>query len=195
MAPQHEITQLLIQWRGGDGSAMNALFSQVYDELQVMARQQLARMRPGQTLNTTALIHEAYLKLVNQDEVTLQDRKHFFGVTATAMRHILVDYVRNRHAQKRGGGAHVTSLTGVHLPVVTRDEDLITLDQALTELGKLNERLVQVVEMRFFSGMTIEEIAELFDISPRTVRRDWRKARAFLHQALSEEDADETGDA
>lgn len=184
-----EITALLAAARRGDGGAAHRLMSLVYDELRAMARRQLRRRRPGQTITTTALVHEAYLRLVDHDAVPGQDRSHFFAVASLAMRHILVDSARRRVAQKRGGD-------GVRIPLdelrLAREEpdaearavEILAVDRALTSLAALNERLGTLVELRFFGGLTEEETAEAMGTSERTVRRDWRKARAFLFQAL-----------
>jgi RNA polymerase sigma factor (TIGR02999 family) len=154
-----------------------------------MARRQLRYRRPGQTITTTALVHEAYLKLVDQNGATWQDRSHFFSVAALAMRHILVDSARRRMAKKRGGeDVRITldefRLSGEETDAEARAVEVPAVDRALTSLAALNERLSQLVELRFFAGMTEEETAQVMGTSERTVRRDWRKARAFLFQAL-----------
>jgi RNA polymerase sigma factor (TIGR02999 family) len=184
-----EITGLLAAARQGDGEAASRLMALVYDELRVMARRQLRGRRPGQTLTTTALVHEVYLKLVDQDGVSWQDRSHFFSVAALAMRHILVDSARRRVAKKRGGeDIHVSfdelRLGGGEPDTEARAVEILAIDRALTSLATLNDRLSQLVELRFFAGLTEEETAEALGTSERTVRRDWRKARAFLFQAL-----------
>ncbi len=184
-----EITSLLAAARQGDGSATHRLMTLVYDELRAMARRQLRYRRPGQTITTTALVHEAYLKLVDQNGVTWQDRSHFFSVAALAMRHILVDSARRRVAKKRGGeDVRITldefRLSGEETDAEARAVEVLAVDRALTSLAALNERLSQLVELRFFAGMTEEETAQVMGTSERTVRRDWRKARAFLFQAL-----------
>jgi RNA polymerase sigma factor (TIGR02999 family) len=185
-----EITGLLAAARQGDGDAASRLMTLVYDELRAMARRQLRGRRPGQTLTTTALVHEVYLKLVDQVGVAWQDRSHFFSVAALAMRHILVDSARRRVAKKRGGEEiRVTldelRLSGGEPDAEARAVEVLAIDRALTSLSALNERLSQLVELRFFAGLTEEETAEAMGTSERTVRRDWRKARAFLFQALS----------
>jgi len=184
-----EITGLLAAARQGDGNATNRLMALVYDELRVLARRQLRHRRPGQTITTTALVHEAYLKLVDHDGVPWQDRSHFFSVAALAMRHILVDSARRRVAKKRGGeDVRITHdelrLAGEEPDAEARAIEVLSVDRALTSLAALNERLSQLVELRFFAGLTEEETAEVMGTSERTVRRDWRKARAFLFQAL-----------
>ncbi|MFL6262949.1 MAG: sigma-70 family RNA polymerase sigma factor [Thermoanaerobaculia bacterium] len=183
-----EITALLAATRQGDGSAAHRLVALVYDELRAMARRQLRNRRPGQTITTTALVHEAYLKLVDQG-ATWQDRAHFFSVASLAMRQILVDSARRRVAKKRGGEDVRVTLDELHLggkepDAEARAVEVLAVDRALTSLAALNERLSQLVELRFFGGLTEEETAEVMGTSERTVRRDWRKARAFLFQAL-----------
>jgi RNA polymerase sigma factor (TIGR02999 family) len=187
--PTGDITGLLAAARQGDGSATQRLMTLVYDELRAMARRQLRGRRPGQTITTTVLVHEAYLKLVDQDGVPWQDRSHFFSVAAIAMRHILVDSARRRVAKKRGGEDVRTTLDewrlgGDEPDTEARAVEVLAVDRALTALAALNERLSQLVELRFFAGLTEEETAEVMGTSERTVRRDWRKARAFLFQAL-----------
>jgi len=184
-----EITSLLAAARQGDGNATHRLMALVYDELRTMARRQLRYRRPDQTLTTTALVHEAYLKLVDQNGATWQDRSHFFSVAALAMRHILVDSARRRVAKKRGGeDVRITldefRLSGEETDAEARAVEVLAVDRALTSLAALNERLSQLIELRFFAGMTEEETAQVMGTSERTVRRDWRKARAFLFQAL-----------
>lgn len=179
-----DITQLLIDARHGDRDAFGHLFDQVYDELRGLARGQLRRLRPGDTLATTALVHEAYLKLCDQTRLDVHDRTHFFALSARAMRQILVDHFRRSQAEKRGGNRHPVSLQEGQIPVEDRGDVLLALDEALTRLGHLNERLSQVVEYKFFGGMTQEEIAEVLGVTDRTVRNDWRKAKAWLAREL-----------
>jgi RNA polymerase sigma factor (TIGR02999 family) len=184
-----EITGLLAAARQGDGRATHRLMALVYDELRAMARRQLRGRRPGQTITTTALVHEAYLKLVDRESVTWQDRSHFFSVAALAMRHILVDSARRRVAKKRGGeDVRVTldefRLGGEEPDAEARAIEVLAVDRALASLAALNERLSLLVELRFFAGLSEEETAQVMGTSERTVRRDWRKARAFLFQAL-----------
>ncbi len=170
--------------RRGNSDAMDLLFSAVYDELHRIAHRRLNRLSPGSTLNTTALVHEAYLKLVDHAGVSWQDRSHFFAVAATAMRQILVDFARKRLAQKRGSGEQTIVLDDIQLATGERATELIALDAALSELAVLDERLSRIVELRFFGGLSVEETAEVLSLSARTVKRDWRKARALLYQAL-----------
>lgn len=190
VASPGEITRLLAAARQGDANAMDRLMALVYDELRAIAHRQLRRRRPGQTLDTTALVHEAYLKLVDPGGAAWQERHHFFSVAAVAIRHILVDAARRRAARKRGGEA--VRVTFDELLPAQRDlgagvdaVEILALDQALTSLAALNERLSRLVELRFFAGLTEEETAEVLGTSERTVRRDWRKARAFLFHALN----------
>jgi RNA polymerase sigma factor (TIGR02999 family) len=184
-----EITGLLAAARQGDGKATQRLITLVYDELRVMARRQLRNWRHGQTITTTALVHEAYLRLVDTRSTTWDDRSHFFSVAALAMRHILVDSARRRVAKKRGGEeVRITfdelRLGGGKRDVEARAVEVLAVDRALTSLSALDGRLSQLVELRFFAGLTEEETAEVMGTSERTVRRDWRKARSFLFQAL-----------
>jgi len=184
-----EITGLLAATRQGDGNATQRLITLVYDELRVMARRQLRNWRHGQTITTTALVHEAYLRLVDTRSTTWDDRSHFFSVAALAMRHILVDSARRRVAKKRGGEeVRITfdelRLGGGKRDVEARAVEVLAIDRALTSLSALDGRLSQLVELRFFAGLTEEETAEVMGTSERTVRRDWRKARSFLFQAL-----------
>ncbi len=179
-----DITGLLLAWRAGDAGAPDRLFPLVYDELRRIAHQQLGRERSGHTLDTTALVHEAYLKLVDQTRVEWADRSHFFAVASQAMRRILVDYARRYRTEKRGGAPRRVSLTDAMLVAEQRADTLLALDEALRELAGLDKRLSQVVECRFFGGLTEEETAEALGITARTVRRDWTKAKGWLHRAL-----------
>lgn len=179
------ITGLLLAWRAGEATALDQLFPLVYGELRRIAHGQLARERADHTLETTALVHESYLKLVDQTRVEWVDRAHFFAVAAQAMRRILVDYARRYHAVKRGAAPLRVSLTDANLVAEDRADFLLALDEALTELASLDERLSRVVECRFFAGLTEEETAEVLGVSARTVRRDWTKAKGWLHRALS----------
>ena len=184
-----EITGLLVAARKGDGDATHRLITLVYDELRGMARRQLRHWRHGQTITTTALVHEAYLKLVDHRGTSWEDRSHFFSVASLAMRHILVDSARRRISKKRGGEDVQIPLDELRLAgetpdVEARAVEVLAIDRALTTLSALNARLSQLVELRFFAGLTEEETAEVMGTSERTVRRDWRKARAFLFQAL-----------
>lgn len=182
---QGPITALLVSWGQGDREAANALFPLLYEELKGIAHRQLRRRPPGHTLSTTAVVHEAYLKLVDQTRVTTRDRDHFKVLAARIMRQILVDYSRRRVAAKRGGGARRASLDLERLSVAEPTTEVVALDQALQALECLDSRLAQVVELRVFGGLSVEEAAETLESSPRTVKRDWQKARAFLYRELS----------
>ena len=191
MSNDHDITGLLMAWRSGDEKALDQLFPRVYDELRHIAHRHLGRERGGHTLGTTALVNEAYLKLVDQTRAQWSDRAHFFAVAARVMRRILVDYARRHQAQKRGGAAQPVSLGDEAIGNASRVADeradmLLALDEALTRLAELDERLSRVVECRFFGGLTEEETAEALSVTARTVRRDWVKAKVWLHQALRE---------
>jgi RNA polymerase sigma factor (TIGR02999 family) len=186
MATSGSVTELLLECRSDDRAA-DRLFPLVYDELRRIAHRHLRRERTGHTLGTTALVHEAYLKLVDITRVEWRDRVHFLSMAARAMRRILVDYARQHRAERRGGGVTPLALDeALDLSVETQADELIALDDALTRLGGLSPRLVQVVEHRFFAGMSEEETAEALAVDSRTVRRDWVKARGWLRQALGD---------
>ena len=165
--------------------ALDRLVSLIYTDLQRLARRQLRGQPSGRTLNTTSLVHEAYLKLVNQSKASFQDRAHFFRVAARAMRQIVVDYARHRSAQKRGGDQPVIPLDQLQIGVREQAEVMVQVDEALGRLADLDGRLVQMVECRFFAGLTREETAEAFGISTRTVERDWKRARAWLRLEMN----------
>ena len=179
------ITAILQQARQGELDPVDELFPLLYDELRVLARSQLRGEAADRTLNVTALISEAYLRMVDQTRAEWTDRAHFFAYAARAMRAVLVDYARRRGALKRGGEAHLVSLDDRDIPVEAQCDLLVALDDALTRLGELNDRLCRTVEYRFFGGMTEEETAAVLGVSDRTVRRDWLKARAWLHAELA----------
>ena len=178
-----EISMHLSAARGGDPDAFAQAYAAAYDELRRLAHRQLRALRPGETLVTTALVNEAFLKLVRRP-VGLADRTHFFSLAARAMRQILVDYARERQSKKRGGDRHRTTLDPAHLSAEAIADEMIDVDAALTRLAAVDARLAQLVELRFFGGMTEEEIAEAGGVAVRTVRRDWTKARAFLYREL-----------
>jgi RNA polymerase sigma factor (TIGR02999 family) len=182
-----DITGQLVAWRGGDALARDRLFHLVYGELRRIAHRQLGREETGHTLDTNALVHEAYLRLVDQTRVEWEDRSHFFAIAAQAMRRILIDYARRYQALRRGGGLRRVSL-GEEAAVLERSETLLALDEGLERLAALDPRLSQVVECRYFAGFTEEETAEALGVTPRTVRRDWVKARAWLYLVLGGED-------
>jgi RNA polymerase sigma factor (TIGR02999 family) len=184
--PSVAITDMLLQARDGDQSVVDALFPLVYDELSRIARRQLGRFRPGDTLNTSALVHDAYLRLVDQTRTGWNDRAHFLATAARAMRFVIVDYARERSADKRGGrGTSLLRLDEVDVPVEEAAELLVELHEALTRLATVDERLARIVELRFFGGLTEVETAEALGLSDRTVRREWLKAKAWLHVELS----------
>lgn len=175
---------MLIDWSNGDQAALDRLMPLVYGELRSMAKRFMARQSPGHTLQTTALINEAFIKLVGQQDKQWQNRAHFFGVAAQAMRHILVDYARSRQYAKRGGGEQVISLDEALTVSEERAAELVALDDALKELAKVDRRKSQVVELRYFGGLSVEETAEVLKVSPVTVMRDWSMAKAWLHREL-----------
>ena len=184
-ARKHDITQALLDADGRDGAAAaDRLWALVYEELRWIAHHQMREQRRGHTLSTTALVHEAYLKLVDQTRVTLRNRAQFFALCAKAMRNILVDYARRRNAQKRRGRKHRVPLEEAMHLASSHGEALLALDEALTWLEQVNERLAQVVELRFFAGLSIEETAEALEVSTRTVERDWGRAKAYLYERL-----------
>lgn len=182
-ATDADLSALLVASRQGQADAFAEAFSTAYDELHRLARRQLRHRRPGQTLTTTALVHEAFLKLVRRP-VAPEDQTYFFALAARAMRQILVDYARAHCSQKRNRGLRATTLDESAIPVDGIAEELIGIDRALGRLELLDERLAQIVEWRFFGGMTEEEIARNLNVTPRTIRRDWQKARAFLYREL-----------
>jgi len=178
------LTALLARWSHGDAAAREQLLGLVYDELRVLAGSYMRRERDDHTLQPTALVHEAFLRLSQGAAVSWNDRAHFFRVAAQAMRRVLIDHARKVRSDKRGQGMKNQLLEG-QIAIAGLDVDLLALDQALQRLAKLDARLLQVVELRFFGGLKIEEIAELLDVSARTVKRDWRSARAWLLAELA----------
>ena len=183
--PDADITAQLQAWGAGESSARERVFPLVYDELRRIAHRQLQRERSGHTLDTTALVHEAYLRLASPTSRNFQDRSHFFAVAAIAMRRILVDYARRHRTGKRGDAPRRVSLTDTTLVADTRADTLLAVDEALTELARIDPRLSRVVECRFFAGLTEEETADILGVTARTVRRDWTKAKGWLHRTLS----------
>ena len=180
------ITELLMALGSGQPGALRDLLPIVYRELHVIAGRQLKGSNRDQTLNTTGLVHEAYMRLADQTHPAWKDRRHFFSVAAMAMRQIVVDEARKRQAAKRGGGMRPLSLDDADLPIESQAEEILAIDQALGELAAVSDRLARVVELRFFAGLSVEETAGQLGVDPRTVKRDWQKARAFLMRALSE---------
>ncbi|MFN0120212.1 MAG: sigma-70 family RNA polymerase sigma factor [Blastocatellia bacterium] len=180
------ISQLLQRWSSGDRAALDELTPLVYDELHRIAHRYLAQQAPGHTLQTTALLHEAYLRLVGQEAKHWENRAHFFGVAAQAMRHILVDYARAQGREKRGGGAQRISLDDGLAMGAEQSREITALHDALTELAKLDARQSRIVELRFFGGLTEPEIAAVLQVSQRTVSSDWRLARAWLLRQMDQ---------
>jgi RNA polymerase sigma factor (TIGR02999 family) len=189
MPPPTGVTQLLAGARRGDQAALDALLPLVYQELRRLAGHYLRGERSDHTLQATALVHEAYLRLVGQTEIDWQNRAHFFSVAAQVMRHILVDHARGRNAGKRGGGAVRLSLDEAVSFFEERDVSLVALDEALRELEKLDPQQSRIVELRFFGGLNTEQIAEVLKVSTDAVRYDWRMAKAWLHRELCGGDA------
>jgi RNA polymerase sigma factor (TIGR02999 family) len=185
-SPAANVTELLIAWSGGDQSVLETLTPLVHDELRRLAHHYMNGERPGHTLQTTALVNEAYLKLIDQKRVKFQNRTQFFALSATLMRHILVDHARSRQYLKRGGGAQRVSLDKALTVGGDRDEDLVALDAALVRLAAVDVRKSKVIELRFFGGLSVEETAEALDVSAVTVMREWRMAKAWLYHSLSE---------
>jgi RNA polymerase sigma factor (TIGR02999 family) len=187
----HEVTRLLLAWSDGDQTALNQLIPLVYGELRRLAKNHRRRERAGQTLQTTALIHEAYLRLIDASQVRLENRRHFFAAASRLMRQALIDLARERHSRKRGGAAVQISLDDAMVISRQRDVELLALDEALTALAEFDARKCQVVELRFFGGFSVEETAEALNVSVETVHRDWRLAKAWLVRRLRGERPDE----
>jgi len=187
-----EVTRLLVAWSNGDRAALDDLIPLVYDELRRLASRYMRRESQGHTLQTSALINEAYLRLVDQKKVQWQNRAHFFGVAARLMRQILVDHARSRSRAKRGGGAQMVTLAE-QLVLYKEAADVIALDDALNNLAEMDPRKSQIVELKCFSGLTTDEVAEVLKITSRTVEREWRKAKAWLNRAISKGADNEAG--
>jgi RNA polymerase sigma factor (TIGR02999 family) len=181
----HEITQLLAEWSDGNQTALDKLYPLVYDELHKMANRYMKRERKDHTLQTTALINEAYVRMVDQKNVHWENRAHFFAISAQIMRRILIDHARRHHYAKRGGGALKVSLDETAMVASNPAPDMLLLDEALNRLAEMDPRRGQVVELRYFGGLNNEEIAGVLKISENTVTRDWNMARAWLYQELS----------
>jgi RNA polymerase sigma-70 factor (ECF subfamily) len=182
-----KITQLLIEWNNGHSGALEDLLPLVYGELRRLAARRLRRERPDHTLQPTALVHEAYIRLVDQRRVRWQNRAHFYGVAAQVMRRILVDRARKRGADKRGAGWQRVTLVGDKTPNASRDVDVLALDDALQRLAALDPQQERIVELRYFGGLTLDETAEVIGISTATVKREWAIARAWLRAELSDQ--------
>lgn len=185
------VTQLLIEWRAGDETALDKLIPIVYEELRRLAHYYMRRERPDHTLQTSALINEAYIRLVDHKGMRWQNRAHFYGVAAQAMRRVLVDHARSRGYAKRGGGAQRVELDEATSVAQKQADDLIALDDALTGLATLDPRKSKIVELRYFGGMSVEETAEALGVSAVTILRDWKTAKAWLLRAISPQDSAE----
>ncbi len=183
-ASRHEVTELLRQWRSGDEEALDKLTPLIYDELHRLAHQYISRERPGHTLQTTALVNEAYLRLVEQNDVDWESRAHFFAVSAQLMRHILVDYARQHAAAKRGGEFQKVALNGEVIVSRERAAELVALDEAMHALHEIHPRRSKVVELRYFGGLNNKEASQVLKVSETTIERDWRFAKAWLYREL-----------
>jgi RNA polymerase sigma-70 factor, ECF subfamily len=180
-----DVTGLLLSWRQGDAAALDRLVPLVYEELRRVARRHLRRESPGHALETTALVHEAYLRMVDVDRMTIANRAHFFGLAAVLMRQILVDHARRKQADKRGGGVTMVSLDDASPAAQPSSVDVLAVDEALAALAAFDPRQCRVVELRFFAGLSIDEASEALGISPATVEREWALAKAWLYRRLS----------
>jgi RNA polymerase sigma factor (TIGR02999 family) len=186
VSSQNEVTQLLLDWSKGDKAALDKLVPVVYQELRRLARHYMRRERPGHTLQTSALVNEAYMRLVDYRHMRWQSRAHFFAVAAQAMRRILVEHARKRHFAKRGAGGVKVSFDEAAIVSQEQASDLVALDDALTSLETMDPRKARIVELRYIGGLNIEETAEVLDISPATVQREWRAAKAWLYREIQE---------
>src|SRR5688572_4301168 len=184
-ANPREITELLVSWSNGSPTAFEDLVTLIYPELRRLARRHMRQEDPAHTLQTSALINEAYLRLVNQRDVAWQDRAHFFAVAAQVMRRILIDHARRHQASKRGAGAQTVALDDMEVVSRERAAEFVALDEALVKLTGIDERKSRIVELRFFGGLTVEEVADVLKLSPITIKREWRSARAWLQRELS----------
>ena len=184
-----QVTELLVRWRGGDREALDSLLPIVYDELRRIARHYLQGERPGHTLQSTALVNEAYVRMVAQDFPQWQNRAHFFAVAAQLMRQILVDHARSHRASKRGGNVFKVALDEAAEQPLATDVDIVALDDALKNLAEMDPQQSKVVELKFFAGLSIDDTAEVLGISPSTVKRDWITARAWLYRELDRSSA------
>jgi len=186
----HDVTQLLVAWTNGDQAARDQLISVVYEELYRLARRYMRKESPGHTLQTSALVNEAFLRLVDQRNVVWQNRSHFFAIAAQMMRRILVDYARSRSYAKRGGGARALTLDEELIVSDERSDEVVAVHEALEELAKFDARKSQIVELRFFGGLSIDETAEVLGVSPGTVMSDWTMAKAWLRREISPQAVD-----
>lgn len=182
----HEVTQLLIEWSNGDKAALDKLMPLIHEELRRLAHHYMSRERAGHTLQTTALVNEAYVRLVNRKGVRWQNRAHFFGIAAKSMRSILVDHARGIAYAKRGGGVTKIELEEGMIASQERAAEVVALDEALVVLAEMDPKQSRIVELRFFGGLTIEETAEVLDLSPATIKREWTTAKAWLYHQLNE---------
>ena len=187
-----EVTQLLVDWGNGDKAALDRLTRLVHEELHRLAHRHMRLERPNHTLQTTALVNEAYVRLVDQRNLHWKNRAHFFSIASRLMRRILVDLARAHHGAKRGGGAPQVSLDEAAIVSQERAAELVALDEALTRLAEMDERKSKVVELRFFGGMSVEETAEALGVSPITIKRDWSTAKAWLYRELANEPTSES---
>jgi len=185
--PAEDLTQLLADWSGGDGTAAERLMSLLYDQLREIAHRHLAKEAPGHTINTTALVHEAYIDLADRTRLDWQDRAHFLAASSRVMRHVLIDYARRRGAEKRGGDRVRVPLHESSAAVDAEGVDVLDLDRALVRLAEHDKQMARVVECRYFGGMTDEETGEALAVSARTVRRTWTRARVYLLRELEAE--------
>jgi RNA polymerase sigma factor (TIGR02999 family) len=185
MSPQSDATELLVAWSSGDESAFDRLVPLVHQELRVLARRYMRRERSDHTLQATALVNEAYIRLIDVNRVQWQNRTHFLAVAAQTMRRILVEFARQRHRQKRGGAAVRVTIDGAMEVAQDTSADLVALSDALSALATFDPRMSQVVELRFFGGLTVQETADVLNVSPETVMRDWKTAKAWLLRELS----------
>lgn len=181
----HEVTQLLLDWSNGDKTALDKLMPLIYDELRRLAHRYMSRERAGHTMQTTALVNEAYVRLVNRQNVHWQDRAHFFAIAAELMRTILVDHARSHATAKRGGGTRKFTLDEALIVSQERAAEVVALDEALKELALIDPKQSRIVELRFFGGLTIEETGEVLDLSAATIKREWNTAKAWLYHELS----------
>ncbi len=184
-ASRQQVSQLLVEWRNGDRAAFDRLMPLVYDELRQIASRYMKRERTGHTLQTAALVNEAYLRMVGQKSVDWQNRAHFFAVAASVMRHLLVDHARARGCVRRGAGAQKVSLDEAAIFSEQKSDEVLALDEALTRLDAMDARKVKIVELRYFSGLSAEETAEVLGVSEITVKREWLKAKAWLYRELT----------
>ena len=190
VSPQ-QVTQLLVEWRNGDSHALEKLMPLVYDELKRLASRYMKRERAGHTLQTTAVVNEAYLRIVGQQHVDWQSRTHFFAVAASVMRHLLVDHARANGRVRRGANRQQVTLDEAAEVSAQKGEELLALDEALTKLNEIDERKVKIVELRYFSGLSAEETAEVLGVSEITIKREWLKAKAWLYHELTMGTSDE----